>query len=81
MIEFLSSYFIVDRNKTRIYFLNTFIDGEGNEMVYDIITLVDNFIEMFEEPIQKAMNGGTDIMDEIRAFDPENKLGYNDLIV
>ena len=49
--------------------------------MYDIIVLVENFTEMFGEPIQKAMDNGTDPMIEISAFDPENKLGYNNLIV
>jgi hypothetical protein len=36
---------------------------------------------MFSEPLQKAIDSNTNPMDEIRAFDPENKLGYNNLIV
>lgn len=77
MIGFLSSYFIMDRRLTRIYFISR--DSEGND--YNITVLVDVFIDMFEEPIQTAMDNGTDIMDEIRKFDPENKLGYNNLLV
>jgi capsule polysaccharide export protein KpsE/RkpR len=81
MIDFLESNFIMDRSRTRIYFKGTYQENNGVENIYDIITPVDRFIEMFAEPIQKAMDSGTDIMDEIKAFDPENKLGYNDVII
>lgn len=72
----MSEYFMMDRNKTRIYFQNYTNNGD----IYDIIVLVENFIDMFGKAIQKAMDNNTDIMEEIRLFDPENNLGYNDLI-
>lgn len=81
MIEFLSSYFIMDRRKTRIYFVTVFHTPEGEDVEYDLITKVKNFILLFEEQIQLAMDNGNDIMDEIRKYDPENKYGYNNLIV
>lgn len=77
MIDYICNYFIVDRRKTRIYFVA--INNIGTE--YTVVTLIDDFIELFNEPIQKAMENGTDLMDEIRSFDPENKRGYNNLIV
>lgn len=77
MKKILLKHFIMDRNRTRIYFQNYTEDGT----MYDIIVLTEKFIQMFSAPLQKAMDNGTDPMDEIRAFDPENKLGYNNLIV
>lgn len=77
MIEFLANYFIMDRRQSRIYFI--VVSPDGTE--FDGTVMVDKFIELFSEPLQKCIDNGTDPMDEIRAFDPENKLGYNNLIV
>jgi hypothetical protein len=81
MLDFLSSYFIVDRRQTRIYFTNTYLNNEGETVYYDIIVPIETFISMFEEQIKSAMENGTDLMDEIKTCDPENKLGYNNLIL
>lgn len=80
MINFLSGYFIMDRRKTRLYF-NNITQINGQPYYYDIIVLVEDFIGLFEVPIKLAMENGTDIMAEIRTFDPENKKGYNNLII
>lgn len=76
MTELINGYFPMDKGSTRIYFIANF---EGNE--YTVTVFLDKFLEMFSVPVQKAIDNGTDPMDEIRAFDPENKLGYNNLIV
>jgi hypothetical protein len=67
----------MDRRQTRIYFI--VVSPDGTE--FDGTVMVDKFIELFEIPLQKAIDNNTEPMDEIRAFDPENKLGYNELIV
>jgi hypothetical protein len=76
MIEFLSEHMVMDRRKTKLFFIML---HEGMELGFSVN--VDDFMDLFSVPIQKAMDNNTDPMDEIRAFDPENKLGYNDLIV
>ncbi|WP_340013388.1 hypothetical protein [Paenibacillus sp. FSL K6-1318] len=40
----------------------------------------DNFIEMFGEVISEALNQNIDVKEAIRRSDPENNLGFNDLI-
>jgi hypothetical protein len=76
MIDYLSKILIMDGKKTRLYFLL-----KQDDMEHTVTVMVDKFIQMFSVPLQKAIDNGTDPMDEIRAFDPENKLGYNNLIV
>lgn len=81
MIDFLANYFIMDRRKTRIYYIIETEQDDGSIVAFDAIVMVDIFIEMFGVAIQKAIDNGTDVMEEIREFDPENKWGYNNLIV
>lgn len=74
MEEIIKKCFNTDKKSTVIIFY----PPEGD---YIITVLIEKFIEMFSIPLQKAIDSGTEPMDEIRAFDPENKLGYNNLIV
>lgn len=81
MESFLYKYFnkkTINRDDCLIFYFNiTWYDQPANQLIF---VKVDKFIEMFEIPIQKAINNDTHPMDEIRLFDPDNKIGYNELL-
>lgn len=83
ILNFIKEQLIMDNLQSRVYFLiEVAKEGESGKSIYaDIISYIDDFWSLFSEPIIKAKENNTLIMDEIRAFDPENKLGYNNLIV
>lgn len=80
MIEFVHAYFNLTYDEFESKYVIKFRLKGDPPFIRRNVTL-DSFIELFSQPIQKSIDNGTDIMDEIRAFDPENKLGYNNLIV
>lgn len=83
MLEFLKKHFrtLQEYGKECVVFNAVHKEMDDEKISYIITVAIDDFIKMFNDPIQKAINNGTDLMEEIRAFDPENKLGYNTLIV
>jgi hypothetical protein len=81
MLDFISTYFIMDRRKTRIYFIGHAEDDKGNVVEYDIISDAIPFVKIKLIPITKSMKNGTDLMNEIRLHDPENQHGFNNLIL
>jgi len=61
------------------------LSREGDGVVFDktpyvIETKISDFSIMFGEVIQKALDDGVDPKQAIRDSDPENKIGYNDLL-
>lgn len=76
MIDYLTKKLVTDRKGTRLFFTSI-----ENDQEFTITVSLEYFVELFSEPLQKAIDNDTDPMDEIRAFDPDNKLGYNNLIV
>ncbi|MGF7045673.1 hypothetical protein J2T13_000133 [Paenibacillus sp. DS2015] len=53
----------------------------GNEQgYYGIYTPIIKFIEMFGDAIQNALDNGEDVKQGIRDSDPENLLGFKDLL-
>ncbi|MBP1999766.1 hypothetical protein J2Z69_000785 [Paenibacillus shirakamiensis] len=73
MDKVIKQYFNVDKKFTAIIFYPPSDD-------YIITIKIDEFKELFAEPLQKALDQDTNPIDEIRTFDPENKLGYNNLL-
>lgn len=53
--------------------------GNGTQY-YGIYTPVDKFIEMFGGVIKTALDNGDDVKEAIRASDPENGKGFNDIL-
>ena len=53
--------------------------GNGH-IFYGIYTPIDRFIEMFGDAIQAALDNGDDVREAIRATDPENEKGFNDIL-
>ncbi|MBP1904724.1 hypothetical protein J2Z32_001348 [Paenibacillus turicensis] len=80
MIDFLSTYFVMDRTKTRIYSTTIHHNYDGKSYEIDLITDAVKFVEMKSIAITKAMENGTDLLDEIKLHDPENVQGFNELI-
>lgn len=83
MIDFLYRHFNIEEliGEETILFVAKVKQADGRITDQACGCTIINFINMFSVPLQKAIDNGTDPMDEIRAFDPENKLGYNNLIV
>lgn len=75
MDDLIKDYFNVDKKFTTIVFYTP----ENEEII--IYVRITEFKEMFSDPLQNAVNNGTDPMEEIRLFDPNNTRGYNNLIV
>ncbi|WP_059043927.1 hypothetical protein [Paenibacillus rubinfantis] len=74
MYDYVNTHFNTDRQGVSIIFYSP-----ENETI-TIAVRIETFIEMFSQPLQLAMENGTDPMEEIKKFDPENTLGYNNLI-
>lgn len=53
--------------------------GDGR-MFYGIYTPIDKFIEMFGGVIQSAIDNGEDVKEAIRAADPDDARGFNNIL-
>ena len=51
-----------------------------NLETYTISVEMDAFIDFFGEVIQTALDNGEDVIQAIKDSDPNNELGYNDII-
>lgn len=69
--EWLIEHFLFDRKREEILF---------NKEFYVIGVKLDTFLEMFGDEIQRALDNGGDVRQSIKDSDPDNELGYNNLI-
>jgi len=69
--EWIRSHFKLDRDAIEILIPVDY---------YVVGVLITEFTRMFGEAIQNALNSETDVISAIKASDPNNELGYNDLI-
>lgn len=80
LVEFIGQHFLVIQDDV---LFATYFKNESNEIVGvgNVRCPLDKFIFMFEAPLSMSLEKGTSPIEEIRIFDPDNKFGYNDLIV
>lgn len=69
------NYYVVDHE-----IMGTIIVWGNQQGFYGIYTPVDKFIDMFESPMQEALQDGKDVKQAIRDSDPENKRGFNEIL-
>lgn len=70
--EWLMENLLFDRKREEIIF---------NKEFYVIGVKLDTFLGMFGEAIQTALDNGGNVRYSIVNSDPNNDLGYNDLIM
>ncbi|WP_036127319.1 hypothetical protein [Lysinibacillus sphaericus] len=75
--EWIQENLIFDRKKEEIVF-NSEDDIFGGIVIGVKMT---TFIDMFGEAIQQALLDGLDVKQAIRDSDPDNELGYNNLLI
>ncbi|BFH63892.1 hypothetical protein [Paenibacillus azoreducens] len=71
-----SNYYVIDDHPI----MGNIIVWENQQGFYAIYTPIDKFIELFEKPMQEAIQAGTDVKQAIRDYDPENERGFNELL-
>lgn len=71
----MDNYTVVDNNV-----MGNIIVWGNQQGFYAIYTPIDKFIELFEKPMQEAIQAGTDVKQAIRDYDPENKRGFNQIL-